>query len=113
MKYAVALAHVDAAHLLLAWPGYALLVVGAVGIVLTQAAYQAGPLAGALPPMVIADPIVALIVAALAFGEKIATGPAMVTVEVAGFSAMTLAVVRLAQLASGRGSRAGGRPSCT
>jgi hypothetical protein len=86
-----------------------LLVVGAVGIVLSQAAYQAGPLAGALPPLIIADPIVAIIVAVWAFGEELATDAVAVTFEVIGISAMALAIVRLAHLASGRGPRAGGR----
>jgi drug/metabolite transporter (DMT)-like permease len=111
IKYTVALARNDAAHLFQAWAGYALLLVGAVAIVLNQAAYQAGPLAGALPPMVITDPIIAIIVAQAAFGEKIATDAASVTIELVGFSAMSIAIVRLAQLASGRGSRGGGQPS--
>ena len=87
-----------------------MLVVGAGGIVLSQAAYQAGPLAGALPPLIIANSIVAIIGAVWAFGEELATDAVAVTFEVIGFSAMALAVVRLAHLASGRGSRAGGRP---
>jgi drug/metabolite transporter (DMT)-like permease len=111
IKYTVALARTDATDLLHAWAGYALLLVGAVAIVLNQAAYQAGPLAGALPPMVITDPIIAIIVAEVAFGEAIATGPASLTIELVGFSAMSTAIVRLAQLASGRGSRGGGQPS--
>ena len=110
IKYTVALARVDAAQLLTAWPGYALLMVGAGAIVLSQAAYQAGPLAGALPPMIITNPIVAIIVAVVAFGEEVATDPAAVTLEVIGVTATALAIIRLAQLASGRGSRAGGRP---
>jgi drug/metabolite transporter (DMT)-like permease len=110
IKYTVALARAEGWHLFLDWPVYALLVVGAVGIVLSQAAYQAGPLAGALPPLIIADPIVAIIVAVWAFGEELATDAVAVTFEVIGISAMALAIVRLAHLASGRGPRAGGRP---
>ena len=111
IKYTVALARNDAAHLFQVWAGYALLLIGAVAIVLNQAAYQAGPLAGALPPMVITDPIIAIIVAQAAFGESIATDTASVTIEMLGFAAMSIAIVRLAQLASGRGSRGGGQPS--
>ena len=110
INYTVALARAEGWHLFLEWPVYALLVIGAGGIVLSQAAYQAGPLAGALPPLIIADPIVAIIVAVWAFGEELATDKVAVTFEVIGFSAMSLAIVRLADLASGRGSRAGGRP---
>ena len=110
IKYTVALARAEGWHLFLEWPVYALLVIGAGGIVLSQAAYQAGPLAGALPPLIIADPIVAIIIAVWAFGEELATDKFAVTFEVIGFSAMSLAIVRLADLASGRGSRAGGRP---
>lgn len=108
MKYTIALARIDTAHLLEAWPAYALLLVSAAAVVLSQAAYQAGPLAGALPPMIMTNPIVAIIVAVAAFGEHVATDPVGVTFQVIGASATALAVVRLAQLASGRGSRAGG-----
>jgi drug/metabolite transporter (DMT)-like permease len=108
IKYSVALADVDAAHLLTGWPVYALLLVGAGGVVLSQAAYQAGPLAGALPPMVIADPIVAIIVAVEGFGEELTTDPAAVVFEAVGSCAMAMAIIRLARLASGRGPRTGG-----
>jgi drug/metabolite transporter (DMT)-like permease len=108
IKYSVALADVDAAHLLNRWPVYALLVVSGGGLVLSQAAYQAGPLAGALPPMTIANPIVAIVVAVEAFGEELTTDAAAVTFEAVGSCAMAVAIVRLARLASGRGSRTGG-----
>jgi drug/metabolite transporter (DMT)-like permease len=108
IKYSVALADVDATRLFTGWPVYALLVVSGGGIVLSQAAYQAGPLAGALPPMVIANPIVAITVAVEAFGEELTTDAAAVTFEAVGSCAVTVAIIRLARLASGRGSRTGG-----
>ena len=58
----------------------------------------------------ITDPIIAIIVAQAAFGERIANDAASLTIELLGFTAMSIAVLRLAQLASGRGSRSGGRP---
>jgi drug/metabolite transporter (DMT)-like permease len=111
IKYTVALAGVEGFRLFWEWPPYALGLVGAAGVMLGQAAYQAGPLAGALPPLIIADPIVAVIIAVQAFGEEIATDSAAVTLEVIGFCAMGVAIIQLARLASGRGPRAGGRPT--
>lgn len=108
MKYSIALVRVDAGQLFRSWPVYALLVVGTFGILLNQVAYQAGPLAGALPPMIITDPVVATIIAVVAFGEVVASSPAAITLEVVGSCGVVLAIVRLAKLASGRGSRAGG-----
>lgn len=53
MKYTVALSRHDWSALLTTWPAYALVAVGTGAIVFNQAAYQAGPLAGALPAVVI------------------------------------------------------------
>lgn len=46
IKYTVALARAEGWHLFLEWPVYALVVVGAVGIVLSQAAYQSSSRCG-------------------------------------------------------------------
>jgi len=87
---------------LTAWPTYALLVVGVAGIVLNQAAYQAGPLCGALPAIVIMDPLIAVIFGVGAFGEHIEMNVVSVLGQLAGFALMSVAIVRLAGLSKGR-----------
>lgn len=105
IKYAVALSRDDTAALLTTWPAYTLLAVGTAAILLNQAAYQAGPLAGALPAIVITDSIVAIIASVAVFHEEINTTAAAIAFQVLGFCTMGLAIVALAKLASGRDSR--------
>lgn len=97
LKYSVALAAHGVGRLLSSWPPYALLIVGAAAILLNQAAYQAGPLAASLPPMTIADPLIAIIIGALAYGEILRSAPVAITGQVAGFLVMGWAVVQLAR----------------
>jgi drug/metabolite transporter (DMT)-like permease len=110
MKCVVALCRQDVGALLTSWPVYALLAVGAAAIVSNQAAYQAGPLAGALPAIVIMDSVVAIIASAAAFHEDISTAALAMAFQVVGFLTMAVAIVALARQASGRDSRS---PSAT
>ena len=105
MKYSVALSQNGAEALLTSWPGYTLLVLGTGTIILNQAAYQAGPLAGALPVIIIMDSIVAIFVSAAAFHEEISTTAPAIAFQVLGFCTMGLAIGALARLASGRDPR--------
>lgn len=82
------------------WSLYALLLVGGAGLVLTQSAYQAGRLAASLPPMTILDPIAAIALGALCFGERLTAGLLPIAAQLTGFLMMTVAVVRLAALAA-------------
>jgi drug/metabolite transporter (DMT)-like permease len=75
-----------------------LLAVGGLGITLNQSAYQSGPLAASLPPITIADPVVAVIIGVVAFDEELASSPLAVAAQVVGFAAMAVGVVRLARL---------------
>ena len=102
IKYSVALSQDGAAALLTSWPGYTLLVLGTATIILNQAAYQAGPLAGALPVIIIMDSIVAIFVSAVAFHEEISTTAPAIAFQVLGFCTMGLAIAALARQASGR-----------
>jgi drug/metabolite transporter (DMT)-like permease len=103
IKYCCALeAREGIGWLLASWPPYALVAVGGAGILLNQAAYQAGPLSGALPAIAIMDPLVAVLFGVGAFGEQIDTGLLGLTGQLAGFGLMALAIVRLARLSAGR-----------
>lgn len=103
IKYCCALAAREGlGWLLCSWPAYALVVVGAAGILLNQAAYQAGPLCGALPAIAIFEPLTAVLFGVGTFGERLATGPFCLLGQVAGFALMAVAIVHLARLAAGR-----------
>lgn len=83
--------------LLVHWQPYALLVVGIGGMVVAQSVFQAGSLDASLPTMSVVDPIVSIVIGAVAFGESIAAGPADVLLEVIALGAMSAGVFLLAQ----------------
>jgi drug/metabolite transporter (DMT)-like permease len=102
MKYCYGLASDSFTRLLTSWPLYALLVIGGGGILLNQVAYRSGPLAGALPPLAIADPLVATICGVAAFDEVLRTSVPAIAGQVCGFVIVAVAIVRLASYAAGR-----------
>jgi drug/metabolite transporter (DMT)-like permease len=89
-------------HLLIHWQPYALLIAGVGGMVISQSAFQAGSLDASLPTMSVVDPIVSIVIGAVAFGENIAAGPGEVVLEVVALIAMSTGVVLLARSAASR-----------
>ncbi len=79
------------------WPLYAVVVVGGGALVVNQVAFQAGPLASSLPPLTIVDPVVAIVVGALVFDERVASSAPAVAAEVVTFAVMAAAAVALAR----------------
>jgi drug/metabolite transporter (DMT)-like permease len=84
-------------HLLAHWQPYALLVAGVSGMVIAQSAFQAGSLDSSLPTMSVVDPVVSIVIGAVAFGESIAASPADVVAEVIALVAMSGGVFLLAR----------------
>ena len=84
-------------HLLAHWQPYALLVAGIGGMVIAQSAFQAGSLDSSLPTMSVVDPVVSIVIGALAFGESIASGPDDVAAEVIALVVMSCGVFLLAR----------------
>jgi drug/metabolite transporter (DMT)-like permease len=83
--------------LLLSWNLYALLGVGAAGIVLSQLAYRAGPLSASLPALNSVNPLASVLIGVGVFDEHFRTGALASTVEAIGLSAVTVAVVTLSR----------------
>ncbi|WP_152232562.1 DMT family transporter [Georgenia ruanii] len=92
-------------RLLTTWPGYLMVTLGLLGTAVVQRGYQAGRLASSLPPLTMAEPLVAVIVGAVAFGEVFATAPTAVVAQVVGFVLMACGVCRLAALTQGTSAR--------
>ena len=84
-------------HAFTHWQPYVLVVFGVAGMVVGQSAFQAGALDVSLPTMTVTDPIVSIMIGALAFGETISSGGGAVVLEVLGLSAMTVGVFLLAR----------------
>jgi hypothetical protein len=79
------------------WPLAALLLVGALSFPTAQLAYRAGALIESLPTMTVLEPVVAVAVAALAFGESLAGGWAARAGVVVGLVLVTAGVISLAR----------------
>lgn len=82
------------------WPLYALLIVGPIGFLLNQEAYQRGPLiAPALAVITAADPLVSIAIAALWLDESIANTPGALAAEVTSLAIMITGITLLAHRA--------------
>ncbi len=84
-----------AGALVMAWPPYALVAVGAIGVVLNQLAYQAGPLNFSLPAITSVDPVVSLVIGVAVFDEHFRNGPADLLVEALGLALVITAATGL------------------
>jgi drug/metabolite transporter (DMT)-like permease len=74
-----------------------LVVVGVVGMVVAQSAFQSGALDLSLPTMTVTDPLSSIVIGATVFGERIASSPLALTVEVVSLAAMVVGVYVLAR----------------
>jgi hypothetical protein len=67
------------------WELWTALSVGLVGALLSQAAFQSGPLGGPLAAMMVIDPVIGVSLGALVFGESFATG-LLAVIQAAGLA---------------------------
>jgi drug/metabolite transporter (DMT)-like permease len=82
------------------WPLYAVIVVGPLGFLLNQSAYQAGILiAPVLSVITAADPLVSIALAHQFLDESLAAGPVNIALEVAALMVMIGGIVALAHRA--------------
>lgn len=82
-------------HLLVGWQTYVLVVVGVASLVLAQSAFQAGQLRASLPILTVLDPVVSIVIGALAFGESLGGGTPRRVGEVLGLVILVLSVALL------------------
>jgi hypothetical protein len=90
--------------LLGSWPLWATLVVGAVGTVLNQLAFQAGPLSASLPVIQTVDPVLSLVFGVVVYDEQLRHGALSLGAEAIGLAATLVAA---AALSRGPGARPG------
>jgi drug/metabolite transporter (DMT)-like permease len=83
------------------WPLLLLLLCGATSIVCAQSAYQAGALIESLPSLTVLEPVVAVVVASMAYGERLHPGPWWHVGQVAGMVLLAAGVTGIAR-AEGR-----------
>ena len=84
-------------HALASWEPYALLISAAVALLLTQGAFHAGALRLSLPTLTVAQPLVAIAIGLVCFGEHIDTHGLAPVFEIFGLALVTAGVFALAQ----------------
>ena len=72
------------ARLVTSWQLYALVAAGAVGLLLNQLSFQAGPLTASLPAITVVNPLLAVLLGVVVYDEDLRHTPAAITTE-AGF----------------------------
>jgi len=69
--------------LLTSWQLYAVVVLGATGLLLNQVAFQAGPLSASLPAITTVDPLLSIVIGVTVYDEPIRHGlPAVIGLAV-------------------------------
>ena len=79
----------------LRWEPYVLLGVGIIGLVLSQSAFQSGPLSVSLPVIDTLEPTGAVLIGVLVFGERVSASPALLAVQLCGAAAALLGILVL------------------
>jgi hypothetical protein len=64
-------------------------------MVLSQSAFQAGPLDASLPTLSATDPVVSVVIGAVAFGESVRSGLFATTFEVISLTAVVVGIFML------------------
>jgi hypothetical protein len=82
------------------WPLWAVIVIGPLGFLLNQSAYQAGVMVSpVLSVITAADPLVSITLAHVVLHEQLSGGPVNITMEVLAFAVMIVGIVTLAHRA--------------
>jgi hypothetical protein len=89
------LAH-DPLRLVTTWPLYLLLLAGAIGLLLSQLAFRAGPLRASLPAVTVVDPVVSLIIGVSVFDEAFRRSTLAIGGEAVGLVVVVAAAFALA-----------------
>ncbi|HEY0558788.1 MAG TPA: DMT family transporter [Frankiaceae bacterium] len=84
---------------------YLLLALGGAGLLLTQNAFQAGPLGPTLAVLTVAEPVIGVLVGLTALKERVSTTPGALALQALGAAAAIGGLVLLA-IATGRADRA-------
>jgi drug/metabolite transporter (DMT)-like permease len=84
-------------HLALSWQPYLLIVTGLYGLMLTQSAYETGPLPAGLPPIAVGEPVVGMLIGLFALNERLDPSAVALGLESAGALIMIVGTWLLAR----------------
>lgn len=82
---------------LLSWEPYALLIAGALGIVIAQGAYRAGPLVKSLPIIDTVEPVAAVLIGATVFNEELGSSISLLLAQLAAGTVAVIGIFLLAR----------------
>lgn len=85
------------AELPVRWPTYALVAVGVTALMLSQTAYQSGPIASSLPHLTMAELLTGISLGVLVFHERLTASPTALLAEVMSLLAVAVGVVQLSR----------------
>ena len=85
----------DLLQTLTSWHPYALAVVAVAGVLCSQSAFQAGPVAVSLPVIDTLEPSVAILIGAVAFGEHLTYSPGAIVLELVSGAVIIAGVIVL------------------
>jgi uncharacterized membrane protein YedE/YeeE len=83
-KSSVDILAVRGAGVLLAWEPCALLAAAVLGALFGQSAFAAGALSLSLPVIDTVEPVAAVVIGATVFGERLASSPVLLAIQLAG-----------------------------
>jgi hypothetical protein len=88
-----------------AWPLYALVGTGIVGLWLMQNAFSAGPLHDSLPAIAAGEPVAGIVLGIVVFGDRIQISPGPLAIEAGGIATLIVGVVAVARSSAFGGLR--------
>jgi drug/metabolite transporter (DMT)-like permease len=83
--------------LLQSWSAYCLVATGAVGVLLMQNAFNAGPLHRSLPTITAGEPVVGILLGIAVFGDRVSLTPGSLAMQAAGLFALVVGVILVAR----------------
>lgn len=94
------LEHNGLVELLLSWQLWTLVAAGALGLVLNQMAFQAGPLVASLPVIASLDPLFSLAIGRAVYSEKLHSTPEALVFEGLGLAVLVASVFTLSVISA-------------
>ncbi len=91
------LQHHGVSGLLHSWSAYCLVATGAVGLLLMQSAFNAGPLHSSLPTITAGEPVAGILLGIVVFGDRISLSPGSLAMHAGGLAALVGGVILVAR----------------
>ena len=89
-------------QLLISWQLYAVVILGALSLLLTQLTFQAGPLTASLPAMSTVDPLLSIAIGVVVYDEHLRAGLGTGAVLIGLLTVLGIAILQLSRAEAGR-----------